>query len=469
MASVSKDKAGRVMVQFTLPNKKRCTLRLGSMKVSYAETVAKRVTDLIDSQSVNDVPSTETREWVSNLWSKNEELAEKLVSYGLIERRGNKLLGEFLAAYLLQHGAKQKPGTITALEQAKKKLIDHFGENKPLRSIDVAAADDFETYLRSDAARTSRKPGKPERGIRGRRRKELQAAAANKPKALSDFTIRRRLGMAKQFFRAAVRQKLIEDNPFADKVTRVGGNEARIHLVDLETFDKVLAVLPSVAWRTVAALARHGGLRCPSEIFGLRWTDVIFDEDDPRFIVRSSKTKHHAGGGVRVVPIFARLRPYIDAAYFDPNAHREFVVDPECFPSAGRNANLRTQFLRYLELARVDAWPRVFQNLRASRVNEAVREGMKPKEIEKYFGHTWAVSMESYQKVDEHDRKRWTIAPTGGDAIGSALQKALHAGTLPSVAERQTQETDPRQTREKLIGDTPRHSAQLMKVGPGGL
>jgi integrase len=338
-----------------------------------------------------------------------------------------------------------------------------------LRSIDVSAADGFEAYLRSEAARTSRKPGKPERGARGRARKARQAAEAGKPKTLSDFTIRRRLGMAKQFFKAAVRQKLIEDNPFADKVTRVGGNEARIHFVDLDTFDKVLAALPDITWRTTAALGRHGGLRCPSEIFDLRWKDVFFD-DDPRMIVRSSKTAHHEGGGIRTVPIFARLRPFLDAAYFDENAHPEFVVDPARFPSAGRNANLRTQFLRYLELAGVEPWPRLFQNLRASRVNEAVREGMTPKEIESYFGHTWAVSMESYQKVDDRDRKRWST-PAGGDTTGaqsSAQRKAQHAGASPSVVERQPILPNSGFSHSTALHDTPRYSALKGKVGPEG-
>ena len=470
MASITKDKRGRFAVQFILPDKKRGTIRLDDATEKQAKSIKGKIEDLLCSLKLCEPAKDETRVWVSKLWNNSEDLAEKLAGFGLIERRGSRLLGEFLDEYLAQHAAKQKPGTIIALDQARQKLIAHFGAERPLRSIGLKEADDWENYLRSDKAPHARKPGKPERGARGLKRKAAQVdATAKEPKKLAEQTIRRRLGMAKQFFKAALRYNLIELNPFADKVSRVSGNESRKRFIDLEACERVVEALPDVQWRTIFALARHGGLRTPSEVFALKWNDVFWDNDDARIVVTSSKTEHHAGHDRRTVPMFARLRPFLEAAWSEAEPGAVYVIDPERFKAKNRNANLRTQFCRFMELAGIEMWPKVFQNLRASRVTEAVREGMVPKAVEKYFGHSWEVSMENYQTIDESDRRKWSTASAGTDTKPGALQNALHSGALPSVVECHESGQVVDNAHVKTLGDTRRHLAQLALVGPPGL
>ena len=63
----------------------------------------------------------------------------------------------------------------------------------------------------------------------------------------------------------------------------------------------------------IIALCRYGGLRYPSEVLGLTWDDVLWDQD--RMIVRAPKTEHHEDRGIRQVPLFAELRVYLAAAF----------------------------------------------------------------------------------------------------------------------------------------------------------
>ena len=90
-------------------------------------------------------------------------------------------------------------------------------------------------------------------------------------------TVRRRCGIAKQFFKAAVRKGLIDRNPFADLKAAVKGNAERLYFVTREEADKVLEACPNAQWRLLFALSRYGGLRCPSEHLALRWGDVDWD------------------------------------------------------------------------------------------------------------------------------------------------------------------------------------------------
>jgi hypothetical protein len=77
-----------------------------------------------------------------------------------------------------------KPGTATKLRQARKKLVEYFGETKPLGVITPGDADQYRQDLMS---------------------------------RLGENTARRHCGRAKQFFRAAVRKRLIVENPFGDQ------------------------------------------------------------------------------------------------------------------------------------------------------------------------------------------------------------------------------------------------------------
>jgi hypothetical protein len=130
---------------------------------------------------------------------------------------------------------------------------------------------------------------------------------------LGENTARKRCAIAKQIFADAVDRELIVRNPFGKlEGLTVGASSGRDYFVTREEADKVIAACPDNQWKLIFALARYGGLRCPSEHLALRWGDIDFEAG--RFVVRSSKIEHHDGKGSRVVPMFPELRPYLQAA-----------------------------------------------------------------------------------------------------------------------------------------------------------
>lgn len=121
---------------------------------------------------------------------------------------------------------------------------------------------------------------------------------------------------------------------------------------------------PDTQWRLIFALSRYGGLRCPSEHLALRWEDV--DWDRARMLIRSSKTEHHEGGESRQIPLFPELLPYLRDAFEEAEAGAVYVITKY----RDSNCNLRTQLLRIIKRAGLKPWPKLFQNLRATRQTE---------------------------------------------------------------------------------------------------
>ena len=73
------------------------------------------------------------------------------------------------------------------------------------------------------------------------------------------------------------------------------------------------------------ALARCGGLRCPTELISLRWRDV--DLHGGKMIVNATKTEHHVSGGVRICPIFPELRSHLEAVWDSASKGTDFLIN----------------------------------------------------------------------------------------------------------------------------------------------
>lgn len=89
--------------------------------------------------------------------------------------------------------------------------------------------------------------------------------AGNAKRGLAAATVTRRCGQAKQFFRDAVRRKLIPSNPFDDVCGGPKSNPENARFIDLDTIAKVIDACPNAEWRLLVALSRFGGLRVLSE------------------------------------------------------------------------------------------------------------------------------------------------------------------------------------------------------------
>ncbi len=347
MASVSKNKeTGDVTMQFTGLDGKRKTLRLGKARQRTVDKVKTHLEELLEARQLGRSPYDETTAWVNWIAEKNSPLFNKLANQGLVPQRKapeRATLGAFLDSYVAGR-SDVKAGTATVYGHTRRCLVDYFGADKPLGEITLADADDWRRWL----ARPKNEK-RPEQGGQG----------------LAENTARRRCGIAKQFFRTAVRRRLIAENPFADmKGMSVLANRSRDYFVTREEAQKVFDACPDAQWKLLFALSRYGGLRCPSEHLGLRWGDV--DWERGRMTVRSPKTEHHEGKATRSVPLFPELRPFLEAVWDEAEPGTEYVITRY----RERNSNLRTQLERIIGRAGLKPWPKLFHNLRGTRQTE---------------------------------------------------------------------------------------------------
>lgn len=245
-------------------------------------------------------------------------------------------------------------------------MAEYFGEEKALASITQGDAEELRSFL---------------------------------SQRLDENTLRRHLKRAGQFFRHAVRKKIIRDNPFGEmKALSARGNKEKFYFLTTEQAQAVLNACPNSQWRLLFTLSRWGGLRCPSEHLALTWADVDWERN--RLTVRSPKTERHEGKASRVIPLFPELRKELEEAFDPEEIH---IITKYREP----NVNMRTQFKRIIEKAGLKPWPKLFHNLRATRQTELAQE-YPAHVVSEWMGNSIAVGAEHYLRTLESDFDRAT-------------------------------------------------------------
>ncbi len=391
MASLSREPEGRKTVQVVL-NGKRQSIRLGKMSLRDAETVRLRIEDLAASLNSGRAWDNATAEWVAGLDSR---LAGKLERIGLIRKRTQTTspmtVAEFLDDYLAKRG-DVKESTRLVLGHTRRCLVEYF-KDKPIADITDGDADDFRLWLVSHAD-----------------------PADKTVKKLADNTVRRRCGIARQYFKAAMKRGLVTRNPFAEMPVTVRGNPKRMYFLSRADAQKVLDACPDAQWRLLFALARFGGLRIPSEALALTWGDINWAAG--RFTVHSPKTEHHEGKDQRVVPIFPELEPYL-LAVWDDQAPNEPIITRY----TNVTQNVGTQLARIVRAAGLSPWPKLWQNLRATRETE-LSERWPIKTVCEWIGNSRLVAAEHYLTVPEEHFQQ-AVVKDGAHPEPKALQKAV--------------------------------------------
>ena len=135
-------------------------------------------------------------------------------------------------------------------------------------------------------------------------------------------TVAGHITKVKAVFNWAVDQDWLTKSLARKIPTRSFCNRTRDRFITMEEYGKLLAACPNQEWRTIIALVRIGGLRCPSELRQLLWQDVDWTRD--RFLVHSPKTERFVNHATRLVPLFDELRIELES-HFSDNLN-EFVV-----------------------------------------------------------------------------------------------------------------------------------------------
>jgi integrase len=354
-----------------------------------AKTVKTKIEGILSAGYARQELSAELAQWLGDI---PDSLYEKLEAVGLVRARRLKadgsdvLLGNFSKAYIDERAAADfKPATTHTFHCARKNLIAFFGDRKLLSAITPGDADAFRRALLS---------AKCSKGGR-----VSQAAARKKAaKPLSVNTVNKRCQIAKQIFQAAVRSRIIRENPFADmKIPQVRANRERDHFISQADADAILAACPDAQWRLIFALSRFGGLRCASEHLSLTWDCV--DWEHRRVRVISPKTERHAGKGERIIPMFPELETALSEVWDATPAGSTQHVITRYRDGCG---NLRTRFLQIIKRAGLKPWPRLFHNLRATRQTE-LSARFPIHVVCEWLGNSRLVAQEHYLRVTDAD------------------------------------------------------------------
>lgn len=393
MASLSTDAQGGRTIQFTDRRRKRKTIRLGQVPLKDARAIKLRVEQLIAATLAGTSIDPDAARWLKGI---SKQLREKLVKVGLAHAQESAALGPFLERYASAR-VDVKPATQLVWGLVRANLLEFFPAVKLVRDITPGDADAFKLFLVGQS--------------------------------LASTTIHKRLQFCRTFFRSMLRQRLIDENPFEDVKATAVVDPDRVYFVPRGDIARVLDACPDDEWRLFVALARYGGLRCPSEHLALKWEDV--DLPGGRMTVHSPKTEHHAGKASRVVPIFPELRPYLEAAWDEAPEGAVYVIHKHRRERAGKHpwrpaSNYRTRFEKIIKRAGLTAWPKLFQNMRASRETELSH--VYPLHIvTAWMGNTPKIALDHYLQVTESDYQR---AAAGGEALQKALQPTTAAAGL---------------------------------------
>jgi integrase len=252
---------------------------------------------------------------------------------------------------------------------------------------------------------------------------------------LSENSIRRHIGICRQFFNAAIEARIISENPFRGQPVAVRANKSRFFYIHIQPALKVLDACPDAEWRLIFGLARFGALRCPSEILRLTWPDVDFEKEE--FTVHASKTEHHENNGERVVPMFPELKPLFQDAFDQAEPGAVYCITRY----RDKAVNLRTQLNRIIKRAGLTPWPKLFQNLRSTRETELFKlTGGNIKAVCEWVGNSPEVAMQHYAQVTEADMREAAKMSIINDAQKRVQDRVQTTDATPEISRKDSQD-----------------------------
>lgn len=414
MSSITKLPNGRRAIHYYANDGVRRTLRVGKVSLKDAERVRQHLDELLAAQFVARAPHADTSAWLATVPDK---LHKRLEKAGLAKTR--RATATALATALdamIATRVDWKPTQRRAMTTAKRHLVAFYGADRDVKSISLADANGYRHHL------VARKYAPP--------------------------TVSKQIKCARSFFRYMVDASLIHENPFTRVKTGSQDNPARSFFVEADVADRLLAVCPNDEWRVIIALARFAGLRMPSEMLPLKWSDIRWGEE--RFRVHSPKTAGK-GKGERWSPLWPKVRVELErlaAGGVDPE---QYVIQIHRFSATA----LREGIMLRLKAAGVPAWAKVWQNMRSSCATSLIEEGHAAELVARWIGNTPAVLQKHY--IQTRDRQY----------IVAVQQSASYSASV-SVGQGQSLAESTRVSEAAMANDPRRMPLTGGAVGPEG-
>lgn len=396
MASIYRD-AGRDgwRVQLYVRGVRR-KLWLGPLPKSAAQHVAGHLEALNRARDTGTVPPAETRRWLSSI---SDRIRNRLAAWGLADQTQaaknlERTLGPYLQA-LIDGRDDWSAGTKSRAVNVRRLLVQQLGADTALAAVTPGDAQRFARWCRSNIN-----------------------AHSHSGKTIAD---------ARQFFKAAIADRLLADNPFAGIDSSQGHDKTREAYVSPADTAALIA-LADPYYAAVIAAARFAGLRIPSEPLQLQWDQVNWETG--RFVCTSPKLRRHQL--TRIVPIFAKFRPHLERLQElapDGSVHvfgRHRSTAPKVY---------RDNLLRLIGRAGLAPWPKLWMNLRASCRTDLL-ERFPAHVVNEWLGHSGKIGAKHYDRT--HDAH---FAAAVGSPVGSP-------GRVPPLSPASEDSKKPTKTRK---------------------
>jgi integrase len=368
MASLYKDpRSGTYVIQFFDHEGIRRTLRTGVTDRQGAEHIRLHVDNLLAAKRAAIPLPAATAEWLGRI---DAQFRAKLETLGLVEPRAERrvpTLGQLIDEFVEYQKPRVKTPTLKVLYQATRRLLTCLQADTPIDQITPADADRVYQVFKA----------------------QLAQSTANK-----------RVAIVRSIFNFACEREYITKNPFRHiRGLQVIGDTTRKQYITTDEVRQLLEKIPDLELQLVIVLARWCGLRIPSEIRELRWRDILWKKN--RIIVRSPKTEHHVGKGIRTPKLFPMVRRYLKALRrLRPDAG----PDDHVFRSAVRNDPYLLLCL-YCRKQGIKLWTKFFTNLRASCATD-LRDHYPSQVCLAWLGHTERIATTHYLMVKEKYYRR---------------------------------------------------------------
>ena len=340
-----KTKQGNWQVNFSESGKQKALYLGRDFTAVSADRVARIVSDVLSCRKRGDSLPLEIFRRIEALPDRIRRSFQRL---GLVGDTPNHSL-ESLVKVVCQSKSHLTHNTRGSYKRCGELLFEFFGKDKSLDKISKEDCGKFKKFLL------------------GR---------------LSTCSVSHYITRCRTTLRYAVDAEWIQRNPFDKIAAGTTTNHDRQVYVDREVLYKVMAYCRDDYDRLLLALARFGGLRIPSEVRRLRFSDFVANE-----IRIHPETKT----GARAVPLFGEVREIFDRIVV--NLGQDYQPSNFVFVKLG---NFRQRIVAAICAAGVELWAKLFVNLRSSCITDMVERRYSEKMLDAMFGNSSIVRSRHY-------------------------------------------------------------------------
>lgn len=352
-----------------------------------------------------------------------EKVHAKCVEYGLcrprsIKRQKSEYSVESCVEVFMQQAAVSK-GTKSVLEKAFGNL-KKFLEGKKVtdvRDVTKTHGKDFRKWLLTNG-------------------REIGSGL------LAESTVGKRVEKCSQLWNWLLEEEYVTRNVFAKAVGDTKPDKTRQTYVTLEQTQAMIDCQPTEQDKCIVVLARYMGMRAPSDMVMLKKSDVHWGSDPktdpPTVTINSLKT------GKRVCPLFPEARWAFEYLCERQEAAEGFLIQGERWDDVRRGTHetkdlsLSTRFKkRYEKAMGKECWPKLFNNMRASRITELIKiHGIDQHSVGEWVGNTPAIQNQHYLQIMQEDHAK-------AASVGYGLNTVTNTVTeLANISESQVVSND---------------------------